>query len=239
MLNEKKAPGVRLHFLDTLRGFSIIYVVFFHAVFNLAGVEEWAYAMLFSPGMKISQFIFVGLLIFISGICTRLTRSNLKRGIKTLLCALTVTLVTFAVMPNMTIIFGILHFFAAAMLIYALVGRFVDKIPSCVAFPLFIILWLLTYNIYELVGNVTNSIILYILGFNTGHFSADYYPLIPHVFLFLAGTVAGRYIKSERLPKFLYKNYLPPISFIGRHTLFIYMIHQPILYGITWLTSII
>ena len=222
-----------------LRGFSIIYVVFYHATFNLAAKYEWAYRMLYSDAMEITQFIFVSMLILLSGICTKLTRSNFKRGIKTFGAALIVTAVSAIVAPKMTIIFGILHFFAAAMLIYALAGRLIDKIPAYVALPVFILLWLLTYRLYSYAPLMPKSILLFILGFRTGHVSGDYYPLMPHLFLFLAGTVIGRFVRSERTPALLYKNPLPPITFIGRHTLFIYLIHQPILYGICYLIEFI
>ena len=229
----------RLHLLDTLRGFSIIYVVFYHAIFNLSLTNAWAYNLLYSPAMEISQFIFVGILIFISGICTKLTRSNLKRGLKTLAAAMLVTAVSAIIAPNMTIIFGILHFFAAAMLIYAFFGKLVDKIPAAIGIPLFSLLWLFTYNIYDYAPKMPKSIILFILGFKTGHMSGDYYPLIPHLFLFLLGAIIGRFIKRENAPRLLTINPLPPISFIGRHTLLIYLIHQPVLYGISFILSII
>lgn len=228
---------MRYHLLDTIRGICIIYVVFFHAVFNLASEYESAYRILVSDGMEISQFVFVGLLILISGICTHLTRSNFKRGVKTLLAAMLVTLVTAIAMPKMTIIFGILHFFGVAMLIYSAAKPLIARIPSYVGIPLFTLLWILTYDLYYNAPQMPKSIILFILGFNTGHSSGDYYPLMPHLFLFLVGAFVGRAFKSGRTPRLFTLNLIPPLSFIGRHTLFIYLIHQPILYAIPWLIS--
>lgn len=236
--NKTLTRGVRYHLLDMLRGVGIIYVVFFHAVFNLSSISLGAYKLLHSRGMEISQFIFVGMLILISGICTRLTRSNLKRGIKTTLAALLVTAVTAVIEPDMTIIFGILHFFGVAMLIYAALGKLIDKIPSYIGIPLFTLLWIFTYNIYSCAPKMPKSIILFILGFNTGHISGDYYPLMPHLFLFLVGAFVGRIFTSGKAPRCFTLNPIPPLSFIGRHTLFIYLIHQPILYAITWLISV-
>ncbi len=224
----------RYHLFDLIRGACIIYVVFYHAVFNLASTEKAAYDLLLSSGMNISKFIFVSTLILLSGICTQLTRSNLKRGIKTALAAILVTAVTAIFMPKMTIIFGILHFFGSAMLIYAALDKLIAKIPSYIGIPVFALLWALTYNIYERSGSVPKSLLLFILGFNTGHVSGDYYPLMPHLFLFLVGAFVGRAFKSGKVPEFFRKNPIPPLSFIGRHTLFIYLIHQPILYGFIW-----
>lgn len=236
-LKKSINSGKRYHFLDMLRGIGIIYVVFFHAVFNLASTSIDAYRLLHSRGMEISQIILVGMLILLSGICTKLTRSNLKRGIKTAAAALLVTAVTAVVMPKMTIIFGILHFFGAAMLIYAAIGKLIDKIPAYVGIPLFFALWVITYDIYSYAPKMPKSIILFALGFNTGHVSGDYYPLMPHLFLFLVGTFIGRLFASGKAPRLFFKNPIPPLSFIGRHTLFIYLIHQPILYAAVWLIS--
>lgn len=238
-MQHKKAVAkkMRYHLLDTLRGVGIIYVIFFHAVFNFASISIDAYRLLKSQGMEISQFILVGMLILLSGICTQLTRSNLKRGIKTALAAMLVTAVTAVATPNMTIIFGILHFFGAAMLIYAALGKLIEKIPSYIGIPLFTLLWIFTYDIYSYAPKMPKSILLFILGFKTGHISGDYYPLMPHLFLFLAGAFIGRIFKSGKAPKCFCANPIPPLSFIGRHTLLIYLIHQPILYAIMWLIT--
>ena len=235
MPSDHTMQKTRYHLIDNIRGICIIYVVFFHAVFNLSMLYADAYDLLNSAVMEISQIVFVGILILISGICTRLTRSNLRRGIKTLLAALLVTLATYIAAPNMTIIFGILHFFGVAMIIYALTKKLIDKIPVGVGFPILTLLWALTYNMYYVAPKMPKSIILFILGFNTGHLSGDYYPLIPHLFLFMAGALLGRFFESGKAPRIFTKNPVPPLAFIGRHTLFIYLIHQPILYGATWL----
>ena len=234
MENEKIGSHGRYHLFDTIRGICIIYVVFYHAVFNMASTEKSAYDLLLSDGMEISKFIFVSTLILLSGICTQLTRSNLKRGIKTALAAMLVTAVTAIFMPKMTIIFGILHFFGSAMLIYAVLDKLISKIPSYIGIPVFTLLWIYTYNIYEWAGAVPKSLPLFILGFNTGHVSGDYYPLMPHLFLFLVGAFVGREFKSGKVPRLFCKNPIAPLSFIGRHTLLIYLAHQPILYAFIW-----
>ena len=239
-MNKAEKPStVRYHLLDAIRGICIIYVVFYHALFNMAQRSPDAYKLLFSDGMEISKFIFVSALMLISGICTKLTRSNLKRGIKTLAAAMLVTLVTAVIEPEMTIIFGILHFFGIAMLIYSATEKLIDKIPSYIGIPIFLLLWLLTYDIYSSVSGVPKSIIFFILGFKTGHISGDYYPLMPHIFLFFVGAFLGRAFKNRRVPRLFYINPIPPLSFIGRHTLFIYLIHQPILYGISYVISVL
>lgn len=62
--------------------------------------------------------------------------------------------------------------------------------------------------------------------------SADYFPLIPWLFLFWAGLFAARLVRpAPAAPPAV----LRPLCFAGRHTLAVYMLHQPILYGALWM----
>lgn len=57
--------------------------------------------------------------------------------------------------------------------------------------------------------------------------SADYFPIIPWLFLFLAGVYFGIYIQNGHVPNFAYKARLGPINWLGRHALLIYIVHVP------------
>ncbi len=216
------------------RGICIILVVIYHAMYNLTaifGVEVWLFG---SAVMDALRNFFVICLALISGISCSLTRSNAKRGIKTLLAGLLVTAVTYFAIPDQLIIFGILHFFGVAMLIYAAVGRFLKKIPMVIGAAVSVVLFVLCFQVYS-VEIYTNSeivnLLLSIIGFNTGVISADYYPILPWIFIFLAGCFLGRPFKKGTAPKFFRKNPVKALSFVGRHTLLVYLIHQPIIYG--------
>ena len=58
---------------------------------------------------------------------------------------------------------------------------------------------------------------------------------MPWFFAFLFGAILGRYFKENKALEIFYKNTIPPLVFIGRHTLVIYILHQPIVYGVLWL----
>ena len=64
-------------------------------------------------------------------------------------------------------------------------------------------------------------------------------PLFPWIGVFLVGAVIGRIIYSDR--KTLFKNASGPLlkitrpfEFIGRHSLIIYVVHQPIVLALTY-----
>ena len=235
----------RWHLLDNLRGVCIILVVLYHVLYNMSEVFGGNYAFFRSYGMNTFRDWFVSVLVIISGISCELSRSNIKRGLKTLGLGLAITVVMAVVMPESLIVFGILHFFGVAMIIYGLVGKIIQKIPVYVSLPLFLLAFAFTFRLsYGFVGlfdfvkiatpTVPHSWFLFILGFDVPIFSADYYPLMPWLFLFLAGAVLGKYFKNGKAPSVFKCNLIPPLGFIGRHTLIIYILHQPLIYGIMY-----
>ena len=72
------------------------------------------------------------------------------------------------------------------------------------------------------------------LGFpQPGFFSTDYFPLIPWFFLFVAGYFLHRVLARRNLNEKLFaKGQVPVLNWIGRHSLIVYLLHQPILYGL-------
>ena len=77
---------------------------------------------------------------------------------------------------------------------------------------------------------------LYPLGFTApGFYSADYFPLLPWFFLFLMGTALGGWCLENRDSPLLTKSLPPALTWPGRHSLVIYVLHQPVLYGISYL----
>ena len=83
---------------------------------------------------------------------------------------------------------------------------------------------------------------LVVFGFRfPGYIAADYFPLFPHLGWFLEGIALGRTVYKNRtslLPKV--NAQIAPLRFLrfcGRHSLFIYLAHQPICYGLLMLIS--
>ena len=185
------------------------------------------------------------LFISICGIVCSFSRSNLKRGIKIFSLAIVVTVVTYIFIPEMTIFFGILHFLGIALIIYVLTEKLTDKINRMYGMIVSVLLFVVLYNVPQrYIGILPYPYIrmpdglyqyywLSFIGFPSADFtSGDYFPLIPYIFLFFFGVFLGKTIKGKELPSFFYRSYLPPLDFIGRHALVIYLLHQPLILGI-------
>ncbi len=240
----------RIHFIDEVRGFDIILMVIYHA-FSTAGFVfgyEW--------GMKLFVFFqpvepfFAGIFIFICGISCRLSRSNLKRGGILLLIALGITLFLWVFMPEHVILFGILHFLSVAILLFALLRPALDRIKPlagitvCAALLLFT--WWVPYYNGHLIGikgiavwKIPQEIIkpwLYPLGL--GYLpSSDYFPILPWIFCFFAGSFAGVWAADGRLPEWMYRQRAPFLSAIGRRALLIYILHQPVIFAAFYIAT--
>lgn len=73
------------------------------------------------------------------------------------------------------------------------------------------------------------------LGFPSPWFiSGDYYPIIPFIFMYLAGYFAAHIAQGidKTVPSWAYANPLPALASLGRHALPFYLLHQPIILGI-------
>lgn len=255
-MKEKKQ---RVHLIDIIRGMLIIYVVYYHFMYDLNDILGYNIPYLYSRWFSTIRDIMSGSLIFISGISCNFSRNNIKRGTRTILIALMLSIVTLIVIPEQTIVFGILHLLGIMMVVYGVIQlEFAGKkrvtcneaamSRRAVLMCLFILLFVISKDIYygyvgiaSVTLNLPNALYgsfpMYIMGFAGPYESADYYPVIPWGFLFFAGAMAGNVFNRDGLPRLFYKNFCRPLAFIGRHTMFIYIVHQPLLLGIFMLVN--
>lgn len=247
---------MRYHLLDTLRGLTLISMILYHTVWDL--VFEFHLDLPWyrnTPGYLWQQSICYGF-ILLSGFCYALNRSwfnRFSRGLIILSAGCLITLATFWFMPENLIIFGILFFIGAAMLLLLPLEELLLSFNSSAGLSFSGLLFLLTRNInkgwlgfenfnwYLLPSSwYQHSYLGSFLGFKTREFySLDYYSLLPWIFLYLAGYFLCRLLleKSPRyhtpesqgqltLPPFFQKGW-EPLNRLGRRSLLLYLIHQP------------
>lgn len=235
----------RVWLIDEVRGLAILLMVIYHFFFDIVVLYGVDIPAFYSPVMNLIRDLFAGLFIFISGTACRFSRNNLKRGVQCFAFGMIMTYVTAIVMPSETILFGILHLLGVCMLIFAFAEPVLDKIPLWLGIGLCVLLFAVTCGMksgyFGIAGlfEIPHPEILKESGLffpfgiiGKGFASSDYFPLFPWIFVFLAGAYFGAPVKAGKMPGFFYKKHLPPLAFIGRHTLWIYLLHQPVLMGI-------
>ena len=235
----------RLELIDTLRGITICSMIAFHGMWDLVflrGLKAPWYSRM--PGYCWQQSICISF-ILISGFCIPFSKKLLRRGIEVSLGGLLVSLVTSLMMPVSRIVFGILTFLGAAMLIMAAGEKKVfSRVKPAAGLTVCLILFVIFKNaaagvigragapLYRFPRSLYRNDLTTALGFPKPNFySADYFPLIPWFFLFLCGYYICRLCLERgwlKAPVF-HKN-IPFFAFLGRHSLLIYLLHQGVLY---------
>lgn len=235
----------RIEILDALRGIAIIFVVFYHLLYDMHDIYNIAIPFFGTMPFEIVHQLVVWFFILLAGVSSRFSHNNVKRGVQVLAFGMAITAITVIFFPSQAIYFGILHFIGCAVLLFVLVRPAVDRVPPHIALPALCMIFALTINLPDthslgfpgllsipLPDFLVNTPNLYPLGFPDGNFfSADYFPLIPWFFLFLIGTVIGVPIRERRFPKGFYSARVPFFSVAGRNTLLIYALHQPVFMG--------
>ena len=237
----------RIWELDALRGICILCMIVVHFVFDL---NEFAGLGLTMPGwFDFCQRYGHILFILISGICAALASRSFRRGVIVFCAGLLVTGVTLFMVcvlkfnRSLSIFFGILHLLGLCMILFPLF----KKLPVWALAVLgasFVALgvWLAALEPVAVSFPSAQGLLLGAIGIRpAGFYSGDYFPIFPNLGWFLLGAVLGRTAYRRR------KSLLPKVNadffllrffrFCGRHSLWIYLLHQPVLAGLTMLLA--
>ena len=235
----------RYHLLDGLRGVTLISMILYHGMFDLVelyGVQvHWFWD---TPGYVWQQSI-CWTFILLSGFCWQLGSTQMKRGLTIFGCGAVITAVTCLFMPSERILFGILTFTGSAMLLMIPLSGILSKTPAGAGCVISGLLFFVTRNVNQgyfgfasiRLGNVPRDIyqgyFMTFLGFpQPDFFSSDYFSLVPWVFLYLCGYFLYGVLMSRKPVKDFLKKRAGVLEWIGKHSLPLYMIHQPILMAV-------
>ena len=233
--------GNRLEYIDSLRGITICSMVLYHALWDLVHIYKTDLPFMRSTGAFIWQQSICWSFILISGFCWSLGQHPVRNGWKVSALGLLITWVTVLLMPGQKIIFGILTFLGSAMLIVYPLDHLLRKIPGSAGSVLCFVLFVAFYGVNRHVAGFAffrrtlpdtlyrNYMTAY-LGFPfQGFFSTDYFSIFPWIFLYLTGyylhKIYEKYWKEK--DQIIWKERF--FSGLGRYSLWIYMIHQPLL----------
>ncbi len=234
--------------IDTIRGIAVIMMIVFHILFDL-NFFDYISINLYDSYFLIYVYFNATLFIILVGVSLTLSYSKAKktltknkmrwkfllRGFFIFCLGLFITLVTWVYLPRGFIIFGVLHCIGISIILaYPFISY---KIQPFILGILFIGIGIfiksLTFDFSWLLW----------LGFTTSDlYTVDYFPLFPWFGVVLVGISLGNTLYEKGNRKFTLndKAHLKIIkftTFLGRHSLIIYILHQPILIGIFTLVS--
>lgn len=236
-------PGrpTRLWEIDTIRGIAIVMMVVYHLMYDLYyfGVTD---AVFSKPFWFYFQRVTASTFIILVGVSLALRaqqveagdrpltfRPFLRRGLVIFGWGLAITSVTrVALGAELAIRFGILHFIGVSVIL---------------AYPFLRLRWLnLGLGLVLIMaGRVAQQITVsgpwFIwLGLEPAdHVYVDYFPLLPWFGVVMIGIWLGNYgyrsaTRRFRLPDLPWPVLTVPLGWIGRHSLMVYLVHQPLLF---------
>ncbi|MGY6710240.1 MAG: DUF1624 domain-containing protein [Rhizobiaceae bacterium] len=234
----------RIEAIDLARGAALAAMIVFHFAWDLeffgyapAGMTRETGWALFARAIASSFLFLVGVSLFLAHAKGIRLRSFGKRLAMVGGAALAITVVTFFATPQGFIFFGILHQIALA----SVLGLFFLRVPTLatvavavlvIAAPAF-----LRHAFFDHPA-------LWWVGLSTTNPQAnDYVPLFPWFGAVLLGIAAARIGVAqglfERLAAWNPGAWSRPAQFAGRHSLAVYLIHQPVLIGAIWLFALV
>lgn len=233
----RRYAGVRFGGMDTLRGAAIAWMIAYHFSFDLnwfGFIHVDFYrdsAWLFQRASIVSMFVFTAGLTQAWGDARgRGEAAFLRRWMQIFGCGLLVVLGSWLAFPDSFIYFGILQGMAAMLLVHHLLTRRLGALVLLLA-PVALIaphLWgqaAFDGRWLNWTGLIAHKPV-----------TEDYVPLLPWFGVFALGAGAGRLLRRVEFRPLAALPTCRPLAWLGRRPLTIYMVHQPVLVGVLWLT---
>jgi uncharacterized membrane protein len=228
----------RYHEIDMARGIAVLMMVLFHTLFDLNYFQIFL-IQVYAGFWRYFAFATASLFLLIVGISLTISRSRVvskisgyqltlkfvSRGAGIFFLGLLVTAGTWLYIGEGFIVFGILHLIGVSIMISPFFFRF----KKCN-----LLLGLLFIAIGFFLASINGPVWLLPLGIHPAAFwSVDYEPLFPWYGIVLFGMGLGEYLYPEgnrrfvlpRIPVFFER----PFAFVGRHSLILYLVHQPLI----------
>ncbi len=230
----------RLWEIDTLRGVAIAMMVIFHAAFDLnyLGIIQnsmYAGSWLLLQRATITLFLLlVGVSLYLKYEKTKTFIPFAKRAAFLFAIAILISTVTWLIAPHEFIAFGIIHFIAlSTILAYPFLRFYKLNIAIGAA--------LLASSFFFQLPQINTPLLLW-FGFTFPSFqSLDYVPLIPWFGIVLIGISLAKLAYEKHQFKLTEPKtqITTALQWMGRNSLAIYLAHQPILFGILKLYTLL
>jgi uncharacterized membrane protein len=244
---EKKTTSPRFIELDILRGFAILFMIILHLMWDLD-----YFGILSLDGHIYSFNIIVPTMFFLLvGICQavntnkyknqpkKLYARTIQRGLWVLNLGMLFTLLTAVFLPDRPILFGVLHCIGLSLIISIFFLKMKTTTNIIIASGI-ILSGIIVGSLYQI---TQPNILQFSLGLhqaNVMEHTIDYFPLLPWLGVCILGIALGNILYKDNKRRFPFPDlskYAPSklFSWLGKHSLAIYLLHQPIIAGILFL----
>lgn len=237
----------RLCLLDEYRGFVVLNMIAYHAIWDLVYMFGVNWQWYKSDIGHVWQQWICWSFILVSGFCWQMGKNPLRRGLLVYGAGAVISLVTILVMPSARVVYGVLTLLGSCMILMIPLDLFCKKIPPIVGAAASFLLFLFVYpvnrgyfgfgmqRIIELPKAwYANSFTTYLGFMEHGFYSTDYFSILPWLLLFVTGYFLYGVIFTSNsfIVKYLQTSVCSPLGWIGKHALIIYMLHQPVIYAV-------
>jgi uncharacterized membrane protein len=248
-MEQTKPTYRRLWEVDTVRGIAIVLMVCYHFIFDLSYFGAYSGNMYATSWQLVARSIGTAF-ILVMGVSLTLRYDRLKleldqkqlflkylqRGASLFGWGMVITVVTYFVLGSGFVVFGILHLLGLSVILAFpfLRSRWASLVAGIVAIGLGVYLssvitlspWLLWLGVPQFRRHMV-----------------DYYPILPWFGFALFGVFLGltlypRGIRRFTLPDLSHTAPIRALTYLGKHSLLIYLVHQPIMLGILMLVGI-
>lgn len=233
--------------IDAARGFAAVNMIVYHFLYDLLCYYSLDSGFGAHPAAIIWERCICVTFILIAGAAVNFTRRGYRRGLIVLGGGFLITLLTLLFIPSEIIWFGILNLLGCAMIVTFALRRVLDRIDPLIGAGISLVLFALLYGLPEgyigffgvriaaMPEALYGSPYLAFLGLpSKSFFSADYFPLLPWLFLFFCGYFLWRAAQAKGWDSFFLQK-VPVLGLIGRNSLLIYLLHQPVLFALFYL----
>jgi uncharacterized membrane protein len=229
--------------LDILRGFAILFMIILHLFWDL----DYFGILPLDKNLYSLNIIVPVIFFLLVGICLAVNNNKyqnqsktmylrtIQRGMWIFNLGMLFTLLTSIFLPDKPILFGVLHCIGCCIILSTLLLKLkstniilaVLVIVSGLAFSLYFTTE--NPNLVELASGIHES--------NVGAHTIDYFPILPWFGVCLLGITLGNILYKDNQRRY----HLPDLSkyrptkifsWLGQHSLLIYLIHQPIIAGV-------
>lgn len=233
----------RLPLLDALRGFAFVEMAIYHFAWDLGFFGYIATDVTADLGWRIFARSIASTFLALVGVSLVLaTRDGLRRGrflrrlAMVAAAAAAITLVTWFLFPDMFVFFGILHAIAVASLLGLVFVRAPIPVVALGALFTFLLPRLFTAALFD------SPALVWLGLFTVPPRSVDFVPVFPWFGMVLVGILAAR-LAPRVAPAALARlaaarpRALRPLAWAGRNSLALYLLHQPLLFGLVYVAA--